>query len=352
MSFLLVEWSEDDFKTYSVVSIDQLEDGILRANPGKLVGTVVAIKWKRNSIHRGLVLQIGKHKNLSLEADKLAVKAADEASIIKEKDKSKFDNSSGIKMQKSKNRANEITEIASQIPSSQSVDMSLNAEFADPPLDNETVSKEKYDRLKGRHDRLKEKYRELKKLVENSHEVELYEGSGVTLPAAELASIKIMSNKPTTLARNLFRRLFSPEELASHSLNGKICNANQLAPPLPKIDTAKSDAVIKFVLKEEGFDNSPNADINEANKSFLKNKKAVKREIKKSLSDFLREFRHGHHSCCNNCLLCYLDWNNILCRFRHFDIFVLEIWKRSSVQISWKSGMDYRCFIRNRGRTC
>ncbi|XP_035715054.1 uncharacterized protein LOC118438625 isoform X1 [Folsomia candida] len=309
MSFLLVEWSEDDFKTYSVVSIDQLEDGILRANPGKLVGTVVAIKWKRNSIHRGLVLQIGKHKNLSLEADKLAVKAADEASIIKEKDKSKFDNSSGIKsnfcniffeililyeliffpVQKSKNRANEITEIASQIPSSQSVDMSLNAEFADPPLDNETVSKEKYDRLKGRHDRLKEKYRELKKLVENSHEVELYEGSGVTLPAAELASIKIMSNKPTTLARNLFRRLFSPEELASHSLNGKICNANQLAPPLPKIDTAKSDAVIKFVLKEEGFDNSPNADINEANKSFLKNKKAVKREIKKSLSDFLRE---------------------------------------------------------------
>lgn len=45
----------------------------------------------------------------------------------------------------------------------------------------------------------------------------------------------------------------------------------------------------EFVLKEEGFDNSPNADINEANKSFLKNKKAVKREIKKSLSDFLRE---------------------------------------------------------------
>lgn len=49
-------------------------------------------------------------------------------------------------------------------------------------------------------------------------QVELYPDSGVFLPSSDLAAIKIASNKPTVLARNLFRRLFSIEEMSSHSL--------------------------------------------------------------------------------------------------------------------------------------
>lgn len=61
---------------------------------------------------------------------------------------------------------------------------------------------------------------------------------------AELASIKMMSSQSSSvLARNLFRRLFSAEELTGHSLYGKKCNANATL-PLPEIDPARRDAVI------------------------------------------------------------------------------------------------------------
>lgn len=62
--------------------------------------------------------------------------------------------------------------------------------------------------------------------------------------AGELASIKLVSNEPTVTARNLFRRLFTVEELSTHSLFGKKCNANKDAVPLPRIDQVRSNAVI------------------------------------------------------------------------------------------------------------
>lgn len=64
------------------------------------------------------------------------------------------------------------------------------------------------------------------------------------LPAADLLAIKMGSNKPTVYARNLFRRLFSSEELGRHSLLGKKCNANRSAEVLPVIDTIRRDAII------------------------------------------------------------------------------------------------------------
>lgn len=43
------------------------------------------------------------------------------------------------------------------------------------------------------------------------------------------------------------------------------------------------------MLKEEGLDEHPNTGNIEADKIFLKTKKATKKEINKSLSQFLRE---------------------------------------------------------------
>lgn len=87
-------------------------------------------------------------------------------------------------------------------------------------------------------------------------QIEIYPGSGVMINAGELASIKLVSREPTITARNLFRRLFTEEELSTHSLFGKKCNANKDAVPLPRIDQIRSNAVLgmkkirkpKFVL--------------------------------------------------------------------------------------------------------
>ncbi|XP_035716230.1 uncharacterized protein LOC118439221 [Folsomia candida] len=120
-------------------------------------------------------------------------------------------------------------------------------------------------------------------------QVELYPDSGVFLPSSDLAAIKIASNKPTVLARNLFRRLFSIEEMSSHSLFGKKCNANQGQVPLPEIDVGRRNAVINYVLKEEGFDAPPTTGNIEADGIFLKAKKTTHKEISKSLTELLRQ---------------------------------------------------------------
>lgn len=74
--------------------------------------------------------------------------------------------------------------------------------------------------------------------------MELWPGTGVNITTTELASIKTMSQQPTILARNLFRRIFTTEELSSHSLFGKTSNANHAAVILPSIDATRRDAVI------------------------------------------------------------------------------------------------------------
>ncbi|CAG7717847.1 unnamed protein product, partial [Allacma fusca] len=57
--------------------------------------------------------------------------------------------------------------------------------------------------------------------ITGSANVELVTGSGMFLSKSKIAAAKLGSRSPTILARNLFRYLFAPKELAGHSLMGR-----------------------------------------------------------------------------------------------------------------------------------
>jgi hypothetical protein len=51
------------------------------------------------------------------------------------------------------------------------------------------------------------------------------------------------------MARALFKELFSVDELKSHSLNGRKCNADKTEiEPLPQLDLVRKDAIIGKLL--------------------------------------------------------------------------------------------------------
>lgn len=60
MDYLLIEWVDEDPKTFSVVSIDQLADGGLRSSGRKLIGKTESIIWTRGKEFLGRILNIGK----------------------------------------------------------------------------------------------------------------------------------------------------------------------------------------------------------------------------------------------------------------------------------------------------
>lgn len=74
--------------------------------------------------------------------------------------------------------------------------------------------------------------------------MEIYPGSGVYMNPEELASIKLLSMEPTILARNLFRRLFTLEEVSGQCLFGKKCNANKNVHSRPPVDAVRRNAII------------------------------------------------------------------------------------------------------------
>ncbi|OXA47475.1 hypothetical protein Fcan01_17793 [Folsomia candida] len=304
MTFILIEWSNERPKKYSVVSSEKLEDGTLRANPHNLLGQVVQVIWSRGKSYPGLVLKIANDEAvLSDEADSLAIACSaaqavetGEHSGIKRKN-TEIKSKKGNKSTTAK-RIRDIEEVVANLdPSadlqdaqSQDENHSSGQEQIPEGIDESVDYSEKYLKMKQKYKALRIKYKDLKSSVKEASEVEIYPNSGVTLPMADLTSIKMVSSKPTVLARNLFRRLFTTEELLTHSLLGKKCNANSnAAPPLPIIDIPKRDAVIKFVLKEQGLDGLPNSGHAAEDKIFNKNKKVARKEIIKSLSDFLRE---------------------------------------------------------------
>ncbi|OXA47898.1 hypothetical protein Fcan01_17481 [Folsomia candida] len=316
MTFILIEWSNERPKKYSVVSSEKLEDGTLRANPQNLLGQVVQVIWSRGKIYPGLVVKIANDEEaLSDEADLLAMACSaaqavetGEHSGIKRKN-TEIKSKKGNKSTTTK-RIRDIEEVvANLVPSADRQDIQSQEESHSsgqeqiPEGGNESVDySEKYLKMKQKYKALRIKYKDLKSSVREPSEVdivsiifvfisvEIYANSGVTLPMADLTSIKMVSSKPTVLARNLFRRIFTTEELSTHSPLWKKCNANSnAAPPLPIIDIPKRDAVIKFVLKEQGLDGLPNSGHAAEDKIFNKNKKVARKEIIKSLSDFLRE---------------------------------------------------------------
>ncbi|OXA42987.1 hypothetical protein Fcan01_22379 [Folsomia candida] len=297
------EWVKDIPKQYSVVSLDQLVDNSHRCQPEQTVGKIVQIVWTRGKIYPGLVLKIGDEEgNLSEEADGLAEAAAKNptnrktATGGKKKGKKRINEETAVKIDQVLAGIEERERIGNQIEGEPPMEIEENENTngivnENASTDNKLVDdyKEKYFALKIKFKRLKVKYRDLKQRIPETNEVELYPESGVTLASSDLASIKMASPKPTILARNLFRRLFSAAELSGHSLQGKKCNANQDKATLPAIDSVRRDAVINFILKEEGFDGPPATGNLAADKIFLKSKNTTRKEIVKSLSEFLRE---------------------------------------------------------------
>ncbi|OXA41145.1 uncharacterized protein LOC118439061 [Folsomia candida] len=298
MAFLLIEWPNETPKKYSVVSSEKLEDGSLRGDLRSIIGDIVQIVWTRGKIYPGLVLNIGTEHELSEEADELAFNAAN-SPVNEVTTGRKRKHEEPKKVPNRRQRAETIENIVENIPQpliSATSTGNITSQTQENNNDNLVTNfEDKYRRLKEKYRKLRTKYRDLKESIElnRTTEVELYPDrypdSNVVLPAADLAAIKLGSNKPTVLARNLFRRLFSSDELSRHSLFGKKCNANKNAEPLPVIDTIRRDAIIRYVLKEEGLDEQLNTGNVEADKIFLKTKKATKKEIEKSLSQFLRE---------------------------------------------------------------
>ncbi|CAG7821410.1 unnamed protein product [Allacma fusca] len=88
----------------------------------------------------------------------------------------------------------------------------------------------------------------------------------------------------TIFARNLFRRVFSSEDISGHSLTGRRSTSLQNHVPLPSVDPLKRDAVIEFCLKTHGYEISASS-----SKKFLRKRKSAKTSIIKSLSDYIRE---------------------------------------------------------------
>ncbi|ODM87361.1 hypothetical protein Ocin01_19321, partial [Orchesella cincta] len=326
--FLLVEWVGHDTKQFSVVKVSDLVDGNLRTNPSKAVGSITMCQWGRNKEFKAKVLKIGKEKDLDNEADALAERE------WKQDDRITINGKCAPKKVPKRNRKPKLPSASTRTLDSVLATFDESMEYEDPTqnevlsgsnqgreeridvvipetesevhencmndeteqarvnvvtgdiAESETVDyKAKYKQLKIKYKDLKNRFRALKNETGSETMVEIYPSSGVLMKKGDLDAIKLLSNQMTVLARNMFRSIFTPEELASHSLYGKSCNANKTQVPLPAIDCVKRDAVIKFVLEEYNLSGTVLGN----DKVERARQKAAKREIVKSLSDFLRE---------------------------------------------------------------
>jgi len=159
--------------------------------------------------------------------------------------------------------------------------------------------------LRAKYLELKRKYHELTDESSPHKLVELVPGSHLKMKKSELERLKTISKQPTNFARNLFRHFFTFEELSTHSLFGVKCNANRDTPVLPAIDSVKRDTIMRkckmlpagnlnlsysflipeFIFNDAGYDDDKCFN----NKELQARKKSLKREVTKTLSDFLRE---------------------------------------------------------------
>ena len=73
-------------------------------------------------------------------------------------------------------------------------------------------------------------------------------GNSVMVDSGVIAALKTVSCTRNVFARNLFRAVFSTDQLVGRSLTGKKCNANGKAEHLPSVETAKRDAVIGKIV--------------------------------------------------------------------------------------------------------
>ncbi|CAG7659367.1 unnamed protein product [Allacma fusca] len=162
-------------------------------------------------------------------------------------------------------------------------DLQTRIQELETKLDASSKSKKKY-RAKAKE--LKQKVEDLEEKLKHpvsKAKVELVAGSGVFLSKSKIAAAKLGSRSPTILARNLFRYLFSPEELAGHSLMGRSCNANKYCSVLPSISAVKRDALVEFAL--EAYNINPSI----TGRGVSEEYKHQKSRILASLTKLLRE---------------------------------------------------------------
>jgi hypothetical protein len=158
-------------------------------------------------------------------------------------------------------------------------------------------------------------------LRQNDQKIELLPNSDVWIRRSNLKHILFTSKTAPIMARNLFKELFTIEELATHSLNGRKCNADKTdGQILPALDCVRKNNIIgklfadsqthklipkiikkisfkstDFVLKQNGHDIDAITD-----KKDLKLRKVACKEINKSLADLMRAIRTESYTPKNN----------------------------------------------------
>ncbi|CAG7663404.1 unnamed protein product [Allacma fusca] len=233
MKFLAVEFYTE-LKEFAVIALDKVLDGNLRSKEGKLVNKSINVQCGKNS-YKVKVRGFGTEKQKDSLCDKLADDAANSDEIpccskaieisapetLSPAAKIKFilgkrnvDSSKGLSKKTKPDNDRDLN----QIPEVVSPPLDIVSQHVDAPGDaNVQELQATIDKLKARDS------------------VELHSGSGIFLTKTTVAAAKLSSISPSILAGNLFRHLFTPEEMKEHSLFGRTSNANKASPALPAV---------------------------------------------------------------------------------------------------------------------
>jgi hypothetical protein len=92
--------------------------------------------------------------------------------------------------------------------------------------------------------RLKNHHKDCKVASTGTVLKELHPSTGLMIDPDELLKIHHASKTLPILSRHLFRHFFTVEEMTTHSLFGRKCNAiKDNLPPLPEIDPHRRNAI-------------------------------------------------------------------------------------------------------------
>ncbi|CAG7649996.1 unnamed protein product [Allacma fusca] len=320
--YLLVEFSGDP-KVYSVVPLQHIVDGSIRSEVKSYIGKKVQIIWGKK--HYDVILRDqGSKRSMDILCDKLAIDAAEieddrngnlslgNSSTSKKSSKrvqTRIDRSESIASVHQKRTKRQSTASSSNVPietqSGDSIEVVTFAANIAPESDCVTTISTpsndqrihelqiKIEKLKSAKKKYRKRLEEQQKMNEdlekklksygvNKKKIELSEGSGVYLRSSKVAAAKLASKTPSILARNLFRYVFSSEEMTGRSLLGRKCNANKEVSALPAVDPVKRDAIVEFSLKAFNLKATDGGNL-------MDNFRIHKAKILSSLTKLLRE---------------------------------------------------------------
>ncbi|CAL8111758.1 unnamed protein product [Orchesella dallaii] len=291
MKYFVVHWCAEN-NQFSVIRENNILDGTVRANPDVALGKEVKVSWK-NEEYEAVLLASGSKKEMDKYCDELAEEAFEQDIGQPIQHSSTSGNQQlktpthGARTKKKRRRLENVLSRIATVVELPPAD--------DPPVHQTdwqslyTLEKEKSETLELKLGRLKERYRqkkaELKELKADMDEKSrMTIADGVHVERGALSTAKLMSTGPATLARNLFRIVFTKEELYGKSLLGKMCNANKNTNQLPSIDSVRRDAVIMYCLSAYGHSSDPTK-----GKEALMQYRCMKKDVIASLSKYLRE---------------------------------------------------------------